>query len=404
MFQFGINLKNSFIAGFLLRTFLIFYAKIHDYMFLLKYTDKDYFVFTDAAQHVANGESPFMRTTYRYTPALAWFLLPCVKFPNFGKFIFALTDILLAYVLYKIANQVKKLNNKNEKNFIISLSIGWLFNPLSFVISSRGSSDALVCLFVMISLYLLLKQKWFLSSIIMGLFAIHLKIYPIIYLPSIFFYLSKKSDKLLSFESIKNWITNYKGILYINTSLGIFYGTIVFWYQFYGELFLNEYLFYHIKRVDTAHNFSPYYLLLYQSMESPDITKIIGIFAFIPQFLCIIYFAILYHKDLPFCWFITTISFVSLNKVCTSQYFLWYICFLPLIYIYVKIDEWKSIKMFILWLSGQFLWMFPAYLFEFHGFTTHYYMWLTSLIFLSINFWIMGTLIKGYKRKKSKIE
>uniref|UniRef100_A0A0N5B629 GPI alpha-1,4-mannosyltransferase I, catalytic subunit n=1 Tax=Strongyloides papillosus TaxID=174720 RepID=A0A0N5B629_STREA len=382
MFEFTINLKNSLIAGFLLRTFLIFYAKIHDYMFLLKYTDKDYFVFTDAAQHVANGESPFSRTTYRYTPALAWFLLPCVKFPNYGKFIFALTDILLGYVLYKIAFQNMKLDSKTEKNFIVSLSIGWLFNPLSFVISSRGSSDALVCLFVLISLYLLLKGRWFSSSIIMGLFAIHIKIYPIIYLPSIFFYLSKKSNRVISIQSITNWITNYKGILYILTSLGVFFGTIAFWYQIYGDVFLDEYLFYHIRRVDTAHNFSPYYLVLYQSMNDLSITKYIGIFAFIPQFLCIIYFALMYHRDLPFCWFITTISFVSLNKVCTSQYFLWYICFLPFLVYLLFINEWKTIKMFLLWLVGQGLWMLPAYLFEFHGIATHYYMWFASLLFL----------------------
>lgn len=80
-------IERRFLPALLGRLFLVVYARLHDYLFHVRFTDIDYLVFTDAARHVLNGDSPFKRATYRYSPALAWLLTPNVfAFQDFGGF------------------------------------------------------------------------------------------------------------------------------------------------------------------------------------------------------------------------------------------------------------------------------------------------------------------------------
>ena len=53
------------VLAALLRGCLIIYGEYHDSVSVVKYTDVDYKVFTDAARYMVQGESPYTRLTYR---------------------------------------------------------------------------------------------------------------------------------------------------------------------------------------------------------------------------------------------------------------------------------------------------------------------------------------------------
>ena len=53
--------------------------------FQVNFTDIDYKVFSEGATYVSQGKSPYLSPTYRYSPFLAWILVPVVSFPDFGE-------------------------------------------------------------------------------------------------------------------------------------------------------------------------------------------------------------------------------------------------------------------------------------------------------------------------------
>ena len=105
-----------------------------------KYTDEDYYVFSDAATHVYNGRSPYQRHTYRYTPIAAYIcLLNNMIHPIAGKIIFCLCDLMMAVVMWALIES----QNIDIKYTLFYVGF-WIYNPITIFMSTRGSNDNII--------------------------------------------------------------------------------------------------------------------------------------------------------------------------------------------------------------------------------------------------------------------
>ena len=158
------------------RLVLVCYGEWQDRNFAVKFTDIDYHVFSDAAKHVTEGRSPFLRPTYRYTPLLAVLLTPNhYLFYPFGKFVFIACDLLAGWLIHRIL----VLQGVGEGKRLCSCLL-WLLNPLTATVSSRGNAESLLAVLVLLTLYFVMCRRLVLSAIVFGV-AVHMKIFPVMY-------------------------------------------------------------------------------------------------------------------------------------------------------------------------------------------------------------------------------
>lgn len=184
-----------YLSAATLRLVFLLYGLWQDANSPVKYTDIDYLVFTDAARFVSRGQSPYERETYRYTPLLAWLLLPTaqttgnpiidVALFSSGKVLFAAADLVAGWLLERVL--AKSMDAATARRFAAI----WLLNPMVATISTRGSSEGMLGVLVMALLSAVLERRIALAGLLLG-FSVHFKIYPFIYAPAIVWWMDQE--------------------------------------------------------------------------------------------------------------------------------------------------------------------------------------------------------------------
>lgn len=323
-------------ASVVLRLVLLVYGAWQDANSPVKYTDIDYLVFTDAARYVSQGASPYTRDTYRYTPLLAWLLVPKTwhihvagqTWPlfSFGKVLFALADVLAGWLMAKCL----RTNYGMDTPRALKFASVWLLNPMVANISTRGSSEGLLGVLVAGVLWAVLNGRIAVAGVLLGL-GVHFKIYPFVYGVAILWWLENRapstSTNTTTGGGIFKFLTPARITLTL-TALVTFAVLNATMYALYGFPFLQHTYLHHLTRIDHRHNFSPYSTLLYlcasassSSSPLPPTSTSFESLAFIPQLVLAVLIipAVLGRKDLAGTMLAQTYAFVAFNKVCTSQ-------------------------------------------------------------------------------------
>lgn len=115
---------------------------------------------------------------------------------HFGKLVFVICDVLSGVLLYHIL-ALQGLSS----DAACRLSALWLLNPLPIGVSTRGNSEALMAILILSTLLCLQLKRHFTAALFFGL-SVHMKIYTVIYAPSIALF-------ILNHKDLKN---HYRGV------------------------------------------------------------------------------------------------------------------------------------------------------------------------------------------------
>ncbi|KAJ2793100.1 GPI mannosyltransferase 1 [Coemansia helicoidea] len=379
---------------------MLVYGLWQDAHMTVKYTDIDYSVFTDAARSVWEGGSPYERSTYRYTPVLAWLLTPNIWLhPTWGKWLFVACDCLVGALIARIV----RARGASDGSAAAYAAL-WLLNPQVANISTRGSAESVVCAAVVATLYAFQRRRVVWGSALFGL-SVHLKIYPAIYAVPLLCVLDNSafggggsSGRSLPQPTARSRLValfNVHRITFAAVSGATFLALTAAMYGIYGYEFLDETYLYHVTRRDHRHNYSAWFLPIYLTFASPT-SVAMGLLTFLPQVATVAVLGLAFGRDLYFAAFAQTFAFVAYNKVCTAQYFMWYICLLPVVWPHSAIRLVpRGLLLVAAWIGPQALYLQQAYRLEFLGENSFALLWAAGALIFVTNCWILNQIISN---------
>jgi GPI mannosyltransferase 1 subunit M len=398
------------------------------------YTDIDYHIFVDAAHHVLQGNSPYDRHTYRYTPFLAALLAQLPHHQITSRYLFCIADALCGWIILRFRQQKRSSSThpqqQQQQQQLTMLSpelqdaLWWLYNPLAINICTRGSSESLqVLLPVLITVTLVTTgQKSSTRALQAGIWhgiAVHSKLYPIIYSLAFMTYFAPLSSsptsttRLGSPNILKrilvfvfNWATRLltpAPLVFVVTFLVTFGVLTYLAYLWYGPISLEQGLLYHFSRVDHRHNYSMHWYWIYLGRARPDFSHnmaVIGKLLLLPQLILLVYTSLtLGPANLGLTLFVQTYLFVTQNKVITAQYLTWYLCLLPLCSNCFRMTPRLQMSLVGLGLSYG-LWLGSAYCLEMQGWAVHRWVWAASVVYYVANISVIAALLDSYRRQQ----
>lgn len=121
--------------------------------------------------------------------------------------LFAAADIIAALLLKQLFSlqhttmqagpkgQDTTSQHQRHQRYLQYALLAWLYNPYTFTISTRGSCDALIAVLLLLLLRVLAWRGSTLNNLFAGFlygFAVHFRVYPIIYAPALGLFLLRR--------------------------------------------------------------------------------------------------------------------------------------------------------------------------------------------------------------------
>jgi GPI mannosyltransferase 1 subunit M len=385
----------------------------------VSYTDIDYHIFSDAAQHVLGGGSPFDRHTYRYTPFLAAML---AYSHGYGRYIFCVADALCGWIIIRLRRDARKKAEESEKDTPATKfqdALYWMYNPLAINICTRGSAESFMVLLPVLVTVSLVQMKshlpiWtraILAGIVHGL-AVHSKLYPIIYSLSFMAHFGTSGSLNVPSKGPSNLLQIWfwrllrpASILFFISFLISFVSLTYLAVLLYGREALDEGLLYHFSRVDHRHNYSIFWYGIYLARDqaASSAMNVVGRLLLLPQLVLLVYTSLgIAPNELSLALFCQTYLFVTLNKVITAQYFTWYLCLLPLCSHAFSLTR-KVQQAVIALVASVVFWLANAYCLEMQGMAVHRLVWFASVLYFAANIQLLCALLQSYADMKNLV-